>query len=160
MIGLIALAALAWLALIVLAPLLAVPLAAAAYLAGSLICHQLPERSFHIGAVQLPVCARCLGIYAAVAVTAGMRWWGGPGSVSLTGLAPRSVIIAGAAPTLLTVACEWFGLWQPSNLVRAIAGAPLGAVVAFVVIDAVAKLHYEPCAPQRPIAPRPPPTPI
>lgn len=26
-------------------------------------CHQLSERSFHIGIRQLPVCARCLGIY-------------------------------------------------------------------------------------------------
>jgi len=146
-----ALAASTWLALIVFAPLLPVPLAAAAYLAGSLVCHQLPERSFHLGAAQLPVCARCLGIYAGflacLLITFRIR-----GS--------RLAIIAGAVPTAVTVAFEWLGLWEPSNPARALAGVPLGAVVAFVVIDAVAKLHYEPCAPQRPIAPRPPPTPI
>ncbi len=29
----------------------------------SLICHQIPERSFFLNGCQLPVCARCLGIY-------------------------------------------------------------------------------------------------
>lgn len=26
-------------------------------------CHQLPERSFYIGKMQMPICSRCLGIY-------------------------------------------------------------------------------------------------
>ena len=40
------------------------PIAAAAvYAAGSLVCHQRPERSFHLAGAQLPVCARCLGLY-------------------------------------------------------------------------------------------------
>jgi len=150
-IALMALAACAWLALIVFAPLLPVPFAAAAYMAGSLVCHQLPERSFHIGAAQLPVCARCLGIYAGFLACLLIKF-----RVSSSRLA----LLAGAGPTALTLALEWLGMWEPSNLARALAGVPLGAVVAFVVIDAVAKLHYEPCAPQRPIAPRPPPTPI
>ncbi len=33
------------------------------YGVGSLICHQLPERSYHLWAAQMPVCARCAGIY-------------------------------------------------------------------------------------------------
>ncbi len=154
--SLMALAACAWLALLVFAPFLPVALAAAAYLAGSLICHQLPERSFHIGAAQLPVCARCAGIYVGVALIAGTRWWGGPCRVRL---APLALIVAAAVPTLVTVAAEWLGIWEPSNLSRALSGVPLGAAIAFVVVDAVAKLHYDSCAPQRPIAPRPPPTP-
>ena len=160
---LMALAACAWLAIIILTPLLPVPLAGLAYLAGSLICHQLPERSFHIGAAQLPVCARCVGIYAGVALSAGTLW-GGPCRVvrlaNLARLPLRTVTVVAAVPTAVTVALEWLGTWEPSNLARAFSGVPLGAVVAFVVVDAMAKLHYEPCAPQRPIAPRPPPTPI
>jgi len=34
------------------------------YVVGSKICHQRPERSFHTGGVQWPVCARCAGLYA------------------------------------------------------------------------------------------------
>src|SRR5262245_11882327 len=36
---------------------------------GSGICHQLPERSFYLWGRQLPVCARCAGIYAGAALT-------------------------------------------------------------------------------------------
>lgn len=32
-------------------------------LVGYAICHQIPERSFHIAGHQLPLCARCTGIY-------------------------------------------------------------------------------------------------
>ena len=34
-----------------------------ARLVGYAICHQIPERSFHIAGQQLPLCARCTGIY-------------------------------------------------------------------------------------------------
>lgn len=30
---------------------------------GFLGCHQLPQRSFHIGNWQLPICARCTGVF-------------------------------------------------------------------------------------------------
>lgn len=33
------------------------------------ICHQLPERSFFCGDIQLYLCARCLGFYGAIFVT-------------------------------------------------------------------------------------------
>src|SRR4051794_2031081 len=35
----------------------------AVYGLGSIVCHQLPARSFHLWAAQMPVCARCAGIY-------------------------------------------------------------------------------------------------
>jgi hypothetical protein len=40
----------------------------------------------------------------------------------------------------VTLALEWGGVWAPSNLTRAIAGAPLGFAVAYAVVGA---LHYE-----------------
>jgi hypothetical protein len=42
----------------------------AVYSIGSLICHQLPARSFHLWAVQMPVCARCTGIYLGAVIGA------------------------------------------------------------------------------------------
>ena len=49
-------------------------LVVAAYAVGSVVCHQLPERSFHLWIAQMPVCARCTGIYfgaAAMAIALG-----------------------------------------------------------------------------------------
>lgn len=40
-----------------------------AHLIGYTICHQIPERSFSMGGVHLPLCARCTGTYLGVTIT-------------------------------------------------------------------------------------------
>jgi uncharacterized membrane protein len=37
-------------------------------LVGYAICHQIPERSFSMGGVHLPLCARCTGTYVGIAI--------------------------------------------------------------------------------------------
>ena len=139
----IAVTAAAWLVLVVAAPSLPASMAAAAYAAASLICHQIPERSFYQGAVQLPVCARCLGIYAGFAA--------GALTLCLADAAgrhaPRSVrrpgLVLSALPTVLTVAFEWTGVWTGSNPVRAASGVILGLGLSYVVAWAADTLSYE-----------------
>ena len=145
----LALIAVVWLLLLVVAPVLATPVAGALYAAGSLICHQLPERSFHLQGFQLPVCARCLGIYggAAVGSVAGaaavgrrlLAWWRQPATRSVNWIATAIA----ATPTIVTFVLEWGFGWAISNTVRAIAALPVGFAVAFVVVSALATLHYE-----------------
>lgn len=36
---------------------------------GYAVCHRIGERSFHIGEMQLPLCARCSGTFSAAAIT-------------------------------------------------------------------------------------------
>jgi uncharacterized membrane protein len=145
----------AWMALVLSAPFLPAVPAALTYAAASFICHQLPERSFHSGTVQLPVCARCLGIYAGFAI-------GGLVAVCrrrrMRPQRARIVVAAGAVPTLVTVAAEWIGLWPTSNGVRFVAGLPLGAAIAFVVIGVLATLHCDECVRRPPITPHRPPS--
>ena len=89
------------------------------YAAGSIVCHQIPERSFHIAGVQLPVCARCTGLYAGA--LAGVAWlaWSRCGAAVDAPRVPRR----GRAPDRaardscsrrcrrsLTVATAWLGL--------------------------------------------------
>jgi uncharacterized membrane protein len=124
-----------WVALLIAAPFLPPVASAATYAFGSLICHQLPERSFHIGAYQLPVCARCFGLYSGAAM-AGLSLWV-PGDVGARPRDIRLLTAAAAIPTAVTVAAEWGGIWMPSNAIRAAAGAPLGFVAAFVVMRAL-----------------------
>ena len=70
--GALTAATLVWLVLVVAVPAAlaregggrAVTLVSAGtYLMGGVVCHQRPERSFHPGGVQMPVCARCFGLY-------------------------------------------------------------------------------------------------
>lgn len=152
----LALTALAWLALLIVTPLAPSPIATLMYAAGAIICHQLPERSFHLAGFQLPVCARCLGIYAGAAVAASIHVLGvfvadsAPWRL-LSPAAARRVFLVSAVPTVVTVALEWAGAWSGTNVVRAIAGVALGVGGALVVMSAVATLHYSECLRRRPI---------
>lgn len=114
---------------------------AATYAAGSLICHQQPERSFHLHAAQLPVCARCTGLY--VAAVLGVLGWV---AISGSGRAPRAgagrwltaarlrlLLIAAALPTALSVASGMLGWWDGTNLTRALLALPLGSAIGLVV---------------------------
>ena len=117
--------------------LLAAPLESALvfiYDIGARICHQRPERSFHLAGVPLPVCARCFGLYlsgaaGAVAASAARR---SPRSIDAR--RARLVFAVAALPTLTTVAIEWLGLAIPSNIVRAVASLPLGAAAGWIFV--------------------------
>ena len=145
----IAILAVAWLLLIVAAPVLWIPLAGVMYAAGSFICHQLPERSFHFQGAQLPVCARCLGLYcggafgSVLGASAVVRHRINRGQPFLVRALRWRWTVAAAIPTLVTAVLEWGFGWPISNTVRAIAALPLGGAVAFVVVSAVATVHYE-----------------
>ena len=138
----------AWLALVTASPVAPLPLAAAAYAIGGTVCHQIAERSFHIAGAQLAVCARCSGIYAgavAAFVWQVIRARSRVAAVRAGGDAisnARRWLVLGALPTAVTVALEIAGLWPASNVVRALAGVPLGAAVALVA-GLGATLHYE-----------------
>lgn len=155
--SLLAVVAGAWLVLLVAAPMLPAELSAVTYAFGSLICHQRPDRSFHLDAFQLPVCARCFGLYAGAALGVWARLAFASARVIGWPDPPRTMTLMALLPTLVTVALEWTGAWQPANLTRALAGVPAGAAVAFVVTGALATVHYGECVPRRPTAPSPPP---
>jgi uncharacterized membrane protein len=132
--------ALAWVAILLATPValahgyLTVP--AIVYQAGALICHQRPERSFHLLGIQLPVCARCFGLYAS----------GAAGAVAACGLVggrrvvpdARVMLPVAALPTAVTLVSEWLGVWYPGGAARAIAAIPLGLAGAWVLVAGLA----------------------
>jgi uncharacterized membrane protein len=149
----------AWVSLLVVAPLLPGWAGAILYGIGSLICHQIPERSFYLSGFQLPVCTRCLGIYTGAAAGAAfvlIRRRSGETLFPAASATRRWLAVAAAAPTIVTVALEAAGMWYPSNFTRALAGFALGGILAFVVVGALATLHYGECVPPRPTVPKPP----
>ncbi len=110
------------------------------YLAGGVLCHQLPARSFFLWGSQMPVCARCTGIYvggAAAAILATLRTFrkARPNLAQASG-SGKLALVAASLPSLATLAYEWTTGQTPANWIRAAAGVPIGAVVAWIVCHA------------------------
>ena len=110
---------------------------------GGLICHQRPERSFFWGAHQFPVCARCTGLYLSAAL--GLAAWA---VIKLTdrdhhrAIDPRvarTIFIAAAMPTALSLASGAIGLWDGSNVSRALLAIPLGLTAGGIVAAVATK---------------------
>jgi len=123
-------------------------LAAVVYGIGRVLCHQRPERSFHLWSVQLPVCARCTGIYvgaagAALAVLTGLAHVDSRAHLSQTTRAARRMVspllalILAASPALATLVYEWTTGAMPSNGIRAASGVVLGGAVMAVLLAEV-----------------------
>ena len=165
--------AVVWAALIVAAPYLASRahtstsasvLILGLYGLGSLICHQLPERSYHLWAAQMPVVqtpeleneTAPPGALASTSVRAIGSWKSraatDPGAVrpearslddrsnqqARAGSLRNARVLLGiaAAPTVVTLLYEWSTGDMPSHAVRAAAGVPIGLVVAWLVVAA------------------------
>jgi uncharacterized membrane protein len=147
-------AAVAWALLLPLVPFMAsrpqaTPLATglliAAYAIGGAICHQLPERSFHLWTAQLPVCARCAGIYVGAAIAALLATaplqrrpaTSGGGQRFRGANRWRAILFVAVLPTLATLVYEWTSGRLPAHWIRAAAGVPLGATVAWMVLSSM-----------------------
>lgn len=105
------------------------------------LCHQLPERSFFGGGVQLPVCARDTGIYIGILVSLALISWLHQGSRPRE-LPTRSGWIAIAlmiATMALDGGTEYAGLRSTTNELRLItgllAGFAIGAVITPMIND-------------------------
>lgn len=135
----LAVATCAWLAIVVLAPFVAalppgsvwLRASALVYVVASGLCHQLAERSFHAWGTQLPVCARCTGLYLGACLGAVLSAALDGGSRQIPVRIPLLLAIA-AVPTVGTVALEWLGLALPGNVARSVAGVPLGVAGAWI----------------------------
>jgi uncharacterized membrane protein len=127
---------LGWVGLIVAAPLALARghnfLALLVYSAFSYLCHQIPERSFHVESHPFAVCARCAGLYVGFALGALIY----PLARSLRQLETprRRWLLVALVPTLIDWSLGLLGIWENTHLTRSLTGALLGAVCAFYVV--------------------------
>lgn len=131
--------ALAWSVVILAAP---VALASAAtvgpatlvYATASRICHQRPERSFRRAGRQMPVCARCTGLYVSGAAGALLAW--GIRARRLPARTPhmRTILLLAALPTAATFTLEVLEGMAVSNAARAAGAMPLGVAAGWFFV--------------------------
>ncbi|HEY4612347.1 MAG TPA: DUF2085 domain-containing protein [Bacteroidota bacterium] len=137
-----------WCSLIVLAPLLqsfageTQTVASVIYKFYSRICHQLDDRSFHIGGEKFAVCIRCSAIY--------FSFFAGLALVPLLqGLGNRTPpqrrwLMAAMLPMLVDVLLSVSGIHASTDLTRFVTGSLLGVTVPLYIVpilfDSLAKL--------------------
>ena len=126
-----------WVFLLVVAPVaiasshrLAIVPAALTYSAGTVVCHQQAVRSFAIAGRQMPVCARCTGLYVS-ALAGGMV-----GLLTRRRLSARSrgMLVVAALPTVISWTMDQIGVTHTANLTRALLALPLGLAAGWIVI--------------------------
>jgi uncharacterized membrane protein len=106
-------------------------LTALVYVVGSIVCHQIPERSFYFSGIQFPVCARCTGLYVGGII--GLALWSVRRHRALRSRDARRALLLTSMPTLATLATAALGWWDPANALRAVLAAPLGVAAGAVV---------------------------
>ncbi len=97
---------------------------------GSAVCHQMADRSFLWQGWQMPLCARCTGIYTGALFSYCFFLW----KKRLQGNRPFSTgqIILTAAAILPLAAdgfCSYVGLWESNLLLRILTGSLAGVVL-------------------------------
>lgn len=131
-----------WTFLILLAPLArlggAETLAAPVYAFFSYICHQQPERSFHLDAHQFAVCSRCFGVYfglfAGVAIYPLFR------RIEEIEPFPRIWLFLAMIPIGIDWSLGVFGIWENTHLSRFITGTILGAACGIFIVPALVEI--------------------
>lgn len=114
--------------------------ARAAYAFFGAVCHQMPERSFHLFGHALGVCARCAGLYAGFA--AGVMLYPLARPLRVRHTPARAWLFAAAVPTALDFSLGLLGVWENTHLSRSLTGALLGAVAALYVVPGLLDLSY------------------
>lgn len=114
-------------------------------LIGSAVCHQMAERSFILDGKQLPVCARCTGIYSGIFFSMVFFFIFGrlKGNKPYTNL---GMILGACAfiPISIDGFFSYIGFWESTQLLRVITGGVAGAsLMGFVLLGANFKVGGE-----------------
>jgi uncharacterized membrane protein len=134
--------ALAILSLIVAAPVTQAyghpVIASSIYKTFSFVCHQIPERSFHLAGHQFAVCSRCTGLYVGFAVAALV--YPLARSLQRTDTPSRLWLMLATLPLLIDFALGYFSIWENTHLSRFLTGALLSAISVFYIMPGLIDL--------------------
>jgi uncharacterized membrane protein len=110
---------------------------------GYAVCHRIDLRSFHLGDRQLPLCARCTGMFLGALLALGYQAWIAPrrsGMPNWKILSSCGILALGFAVdgvnSFLSLIPGAPTLYQPNNVLRLLTGTGMGIVIAIAVYPA------------------------
>ncbi len=130
-----------WVVLILLPPVAAngfPNISAPLYTFFSFICHQIPERSLHLGGHQLAVCSRCFGVY--FGLFTGFLIYPLWRKIEEIEPVARFWLFLSLIPIGIDWALTMFGVWENTHLSRVVTGLILGVVCATFIIPALVEI--------------------
>jgi uncharacterized membrane protein len=132
----------AWVLLIVGAPLLKAngftAISSPLYHFFCFICHQIPERSFHVEGEQFAVCSRCFGVYFGLLFGFAVY----PLWRSVANIEPlsKSWLVISLVPMSIDWSLTFFGFWENTHLSRFITGTIVGAACSTFLVPALVEI--------------------
>ena len=131
-----------WLLLIVLPPVFAAneqtSVSTPLYLFFSNLCHQMPDRSFHVLEHQLAVCSRCFGVY--FGLLAGLIAYPLWRNIENIEPLPRLWLFASMVPIGIDWSLGMLDIWQNNHASRFITGLILGVGCATYIMPALVEI--------------------
>jgi uncharacterized membrane protein len=133
---------LVWLLLMVIPPIFAAngqtSVSSPLYFFFSNLCHQMPDRSFHILEHQLAVCSRCFGVY--FGLLAGLIAYPLWRSIENIEPLPRLWLFASMVPIGIDWSLGMLDIWQNNHASRFITGLILGVGCATYIMPALVEI--------------------
>jgi uncharacterized membrane protein len=108
------------------------------YHAFSYLCHQIPERSFHLAGNKFAVCSRCTGLYAGFAIA--VLAYPLARSVNRTDTPSLLWLILAALPLAIDFSLGYFNIWSNTQISRFATGALLSSVAVFYIVPGLVEL--------------------
>jgi len=131
-----------WVSLILVAPIAKAngfaAISSPLYQFFSFICHQQPERSFHVEGEQFAVCSRCFGVYLGLLL--GFVIYPLWRNISEIEPLPRFWLFLSLIPVTIDWSLTIFGIWENTQLSRLITGLILGVACAIFIVPALVEI--------------------
>ena len=108
------------------------------YKAFSVLCHQIPSRTFHVDGHAFAVCHRCFGIY--FGLLAGFIAYPFFRSIEEIEPLPRVWLFLSLVPMGIDWSLGFFEIWENTALSRFLTGLILGVTCAIFLIPAIVEL--------------------
>jgi uncharacterized membrane protein len=102
------------------------------------LCHQKPDRSFHLAGEQFALCSRCFGVYFGILL--GFVIYPLWRRIDEIEPLPKFWLFLSLVPIGIDWSLTFFGIWENTQLSRFLTGLILGVACATFIVPAIVEI--------------------